>query len=393
MLRVALTGGIGSGKSTVAARLAQRGAWIVDSDRIAREVVEPGTEGLRAVVDEFGEEICTEDGGLDRSALGARVFDDADARGRLNAIVHPLVAARTAELLKAAPLDAIVVQDVPLLVEAGLAAGFPLVVVVHADADVRVSRLVEQRGMAGSDAIARIAAQATDEQRHAAADVWLDNGGSQDRTFAAVDRLWEQRLVPFEENLRHRHQAPRTATPVLVAPDDSWPWQAQRMITRVGTVAAGRALRIDHIGSTSVPGLDAKDVLDVQVVVADLEVAKRLAEDLSAVGLVRLAGRWWDNARDGTTRDKAMATNADPARAVNCHIRPADSPTWRETLLLRDWLRAHPDGVREYAELKHRLAAQPWDSIDAYATAKTPFVSSALDRAQQWAARTGWLVA
>lgn len=346
MLRVALTGGIGSGKSTVAARLAQRGAWIVDSDRIAREVVEPGAEGLRAVVDEFGEEIRTEDGELDRSALGAWVFDDADARRRLNAIVHPLVAARSAELIEAAPLDAVVVQDVPLLVEEGLAAGFPLVVVVHADAEVRVGRLVEQRGMAESDATARMAAQATDQQRRAAADVWLDNSGSRDDILAAVDRLWTQRLVPFEDNLRHRRRAPRTAAPILVAPDDSWPRQAQRVIARVGTVAAGRALRIDHVGSTAVPGLDAKDVLDVQVVVADLEVAKRLAEDLSAVGLVRLPGRWWDNARDGTTRDKAMATNADPARAVNCHIRPADSPAWRETLLLRDWLRSHPAGVR-----------------------------------------------
>ena len=393
MLRVGLTGGIGSGKSMVSARLAQCGAWIIDSDLIAREVVEPGTAGLRAVTDEFGEEILAEDGALDRSALGARVFNDADARARLNAIVHPLVAARSAELVGVAPPDAIVVQDVPLLVETGMAVGFPLVVVVHADVAVRLSRLVEQRGMSGSAATARIAAQATDEQRRAAADVWLDNNGSRDGTLATVDRLWAERLVPFENNLRHRRRAPRTATPVLVAPDDSWPRQAQRVITRVGRVAAGRALRIDHIGSTSVPGLDAKDVVDVQVVVADLTVAKRLAADLSAIGLVKLADRWWDNTRDGTTWDKEMATNADPARAVNCHIRPVDSPSWRETLLLRDWLRAHPAGVREYAELKHRLAAQQWDSIEDYATAKTPFVCSALDRAERWAARTGWLVA
>jgi dephospho-CoA kinase len=393
VLRVGLTGGIGSGKSMVSARLAQCGAWIIDSDRIAREVVEPGTAGLRAVADEFGEEILAEDGALDRSALGARVFNDTAARARLNAIVHPLVAARSAELVGVAPPDAIVVQDVPLLVETGMAVEFPLVVVVHADTAVRLRRLVEQRGMSGSAAAARIAAQATDEQRRAAADVWLDNSGSRDGTLATVDRLWAERLVPFENNLRHRRRAPRIATPVLVAPDENWPQQAQRVITRVGRVAAGQALRIDHIGSTSVPGLDAKDVVDVQVVVADLTVAKRLAADLSAIGLVRLAGRWWDNARDGTTRDKAMATNADPARAVNCHIRPVDSPSWRETLLLRDWLRVHPADVQEYAEFKHRLAAQRWDSIDAYATAKTPFVCSALDRAERWAARTGWLVA
>jgi dephospho-CoA kinase len=179
---------------------------------------------------------------------------------------------------------------------------------------------------------------------------------------------------------------------VLAPPDDSWPQQAQRVITRVEKGAAGRALRIDHIGSTAVPGLDAKDVLDMQVVVADLTVAKRLAADLSAVGLVTLAGRL-DHARDGTTRDKAYVTNADPARDVNCHIRPLDSPFWRETLLLRDWLRTHPAGVREYTELKHRLAAQQWDSIDAYATAKTPFLHSALDRAEQWALRSGWFLA
>jgi dephospho-CoA kinase len=393
MLRVGLTGGIGSGKSMVAARLAQCGAWIIDSDRIAREVVEPGTAGLRAVAEVFGEEILAEDGSLDRSALAARVFTDADARGRLNAIVHPLVAARSAKLVGVAPPDAIVVQDIPLLVEAGMAGGFALVVVVHADAAVRVRRLVEQRGLSGSAAAARIAAQATDEQRRAVADVWLDNSGCRNNTHAAVDQLWEQRLVPFENNLRHRHRAPRTATPVLVAPDDSWPQQAQRVLTRVGAVAAGRALRIDHIGSTSVPGLDAKDVVDAHVVVADLEVAQRLAEDLSAVGLIKLPGRWWDNARDSTTWDKAYVTNADPARDVNCHIRPADSPTWREALLLRDWLRAHPAGVREYAELKHRLVAQQWDTIDAYAAAKTPFICNALDRAQRWATRTGWLVA
>jgi dephospho-CoA kinase len=377
----------------VAARLAQCGAWIIDSDRIAREVVEPGTAGLRAVADEFGEEILAENGALDRSALAARVFDDAKARGRLNAIVHPLVAARTAELVAAAPPEAIVVQDIPLLVEAGMATRFPLVVVVHADAAVRLRRLVEQRGMSESAATARIAAQATDEQRHAAADVWLDNSGCRDDTLAAVDRLWVQRLAPFEANLRYHRPAARVATPVIMVPDGSWPEQARRAIARIAAVAGRHAHRIDHIGSTAVPNLDAKDVLDIQVVVADLTVAEQLADDLISTGLIRQSGRWRDNTRDGTTRDKAMAKNADPARDINCHIRPADSPTWREALLLRDWLRAHPTDVQDYAELKHRLAAQQWDNIDAYAMAKTPFVFSALDRAERWALRSGWLMA
>ncbi|MGH4023869.1 MAG: dephospho-CoA kinase [Pseudonocardiaceae bacterium] len=389
MLRVGLTGGIGSGKSTVAALLADRGARIIDSDLVAREVVEPGTEGLRAVVETFGESVLTESGALDRQAMAARVFQDPHARERLNAVVHPLVARRSAELLEATPPDAVVVHDIPLLVEAGLAASFPLVIVVHADPEVRVHRLVEQRGMSSSDARARIAAQVTDEQRRAAADVWLDNSGAPPGTAVAVERLWTERLVPFELHVRQHERAPRPATPVLVAPDRSWPQQARRMMARIEALAGGRALRVDHIGSTSVPGLDAKDVLDLQVVTADLDAAQHLADGLIEVGLVRLGGRWWDRARNGSAPEKAYAANADPGRAVNCHVRPQDSPAWRETLLLRDWLRAHPDGVREYAALKHRLAARQWDSIDAYAAAKSPFLHGALERAQRWAARSG----
>jgi dephospho-CoA kinase len=246
--------------------------------------------------------------------------------------------------------------------------------------------------MPESDARERIDAQATDEQRHAAADVWIDNSAGRDATAAAVDRLWTQRLVPFEANLRLHRRAPRSPAPVLVPPNDTWPEQGRRMVDRVAAVAVDRAVRIDHVGSTSVPGLDAKDVLDLQVVVADLAVAKQLADDLSAAGLVALDGHWWDNIRDGSTEDKAIAVNADPARAVNCHLRTVASSAWREALLLRDWLRAHPDGVREYAAVKHELAARQWASIDAYADAKTPFVHSALDRAERWATQTEWQV-
>jgi dephospho-CoA kinase len=300
-------------------------------------------------------------------------------------------------LVAVAPGDAVVVHDVPLLVETGMAARFPLVIVVHADAAVRLRRLVEQRGMAEGSAAARIAAQATDEQRHAVADVWLDNSGTRESTVAAVDRLWVHQLLPFEANLRHHRRARRPSVPIVAAPDPRWPQQAQRVIARLASVADRRARRIDHIGSTAVPGLDARDVLDIQVVVEDLTVAEQLADDLLAAGLIRLTGPCWDTARDGTTRDKAYATNADPARHINCHLRPADSPAWREAVLLRDWLRAHPAGAREYATLKHRLAAQAGDgvedyAVEVYAKAKAPFVSHALDLAEQWAARTGWQV-
>ena len=195
MLRIGLTGGIGSGKSTVARLLAERGAVVVDADRIAREVVEPGTPGLEAVVDAFGDGVLTADGALDRPALAAIVFSDPEPRARLDGIVHPLVRARSAELAAAAPPDAVLVNDVPLLVETGQAGSYDLVLVVEAEEETRVTRLV-QRGLAAEDARARIAAQATDEQRRAVADVVLDNSGSLEDLTAQVDRFWTERVTP-----------------------------------------------------------------------------------------------------------------------------------------------------------------------------------------------------
>ncbi len=195
MLRIGLTGGIGSGKSTVSALLAERGAVVVDADRIAREVVAPGTPGLARVVEEFGEGVLAADGSLDRQALAAIVFGDAGARARLDGIVHPLVRARSLELLAAVPEGAVVVNDVPLLVETGQAASYDLVLVVEADPATRVSRLV-QRGLTAEDARARMAAQASDEQRRAVADVVLDNSGSPEELARQVDRFWTERVAP-----------------------------------------------------------------------------------------------------------------------------------------------------------------------------------------------------
>ncbi|HEV7871125.1 MAG TPA: dephospho-CoA kinase [Modestobacter sp.] len=195
MLRIGLTGGIGSGKSTVATLLAERGARVVDADRIAREVVAPGTPGLAAVVAEFGEGVVAADGSLDRPALAAVVFADPAARSRLDAVVHPLVRARAAEAMAAAPADAVVVQDVPLLVETGQAGSYDLVLVVQTDEEVRVRRLVE-RGLSAADARARMASQATDEQRASVADVVLHNDGDRDALAAQVDRFWAERVAP-----------------------------------------------------------------------------------------------------------------------------------------------------------------------------------------------------
>ena len=195
MLRIGLTGGIGAGKSTVSRLLVERGAVLIDADRLAREVVEPGTPGLAAVVEAFGQQVLADDGSLDRAGLAAVVFADPEARRRLDDIVHPLVRRRAAELLAAAPEDAVVVQDVPLLVETGQAGSHDLVLVVEADLDTRVRRLVG-RGLSEDDARARIAAQATDEQRRAVADVVLDNSGTVEELEAQVDRFWAERVAP-----------------------------------------------------------------------------------------------------------------------------------------------------------------------------------------------------
>ncbi|CAM5264473.1 dephospho-CoA kinase [Streptomyces californicus] len=192
MLKVGLTGGIGAGKSEVSRLLVERGAVLIDSDRIAREVVEPGTPGLAAVVEEFGPDILTAERTLDRPALGALVFADDQRRAALNAIVHPLVGARAAELERAAPEDAVVVHDVPLLTENGLAPFYDLVVVVDASAETQLDRLVTLRGMTESDARARMSAQATREERRAVADLVVDNDGTHEALVEQVDAVWDE---------------------------------------------------------------------------------------------------------------------------------------------------------------------------------------------------------
>ncbi|MGW4667577.1 dephospho-CoA kinase [Streptosporangium sandarakinum] len=192
MLKVGLTGGIGSGKSEVSRRLASLGAVVIDADRIAREVVEPGTEGLARVVEAFGAGILRADGTLDRPKLGSTVFSDPERLAVLNGIVHPLVGARVAELQDRADADAIVVYDVPLLAENGLAPMYDVVVVVDAADDVRIARLVELRGMARQDAEARIAAQASREDRLKVADIVVPNEGSLEELTARAEEVWAE---------------------------------------------------------------------------------------------------------------------------------------------------------------------------------------------------------
>ncbi|MEX2973420.1 dephospho-CoA kinase [Streptomyces sp. C184] len=192
MVKVGLTGGIGAGKSEVSRLLASYGAVIVDADKIAREVVEPGTPGLAAVVEEFGDGVLAPDGTLDRPKLGGIVFADPEKLKVLNAIVHPLVGARSAELEAAAGPDAVVVHDVPLLTENGLAPLYDLVVVVDAAPQTQLDRLVRLRGMAEDEAKSRMAAQATREQRLAVADLVIDNNGPLEALEPQVRAVWER---------------------------------------------------------------------------------------------------------------------------------------------------------------------------------------------------------
>lgn len=200
MRHLALTGGIGSGKSTVAQFFADRGATIIDADAISRSLMEPGQQVLADVVATFGDHVLDESGRLNRQALADIVFNDDDARHRLNALVHPAVREESKLQLKAAmeadPDNAVIIQDIPLLVETGQAEKFDGVIVVYTEMDTRLQRLVKARGMATDDARARIAAQATDEQRSAVADWMIDNSGSLENTEAQVAAVWEELRNP-----------------------------------------------------------------------------------------------------------------------------------------------------------------------------------------------------
>ena len=193
MYLIALTGGIAAGKSVIGARLAELGAVHIDADELAREVVEPGEPALARITEEFGPTVIGVDGALDRSALAAIVFSDPAKRALLNAITHPAVRARAKKLMAEAEAQnpsAVVVYDVPLLIETGPVEGYDLVVVAMASETVRLRRLTEMRGMSLDEARGRIAAQATDEQRRAVADVVIATGGTMEETLAQIDELW-----------------------------------------------------------------------------------------------------------------------------------------------------------------------------------------------------------
>jgi dephospho-CoA kinase len=368
----------------VSATFNECGGIIVDGDVIAREVVEPGTEGLAQLVEAFGEDILLPDGALNRPALAAKAFVDDEQRAKLNGIVHPLVGKRRLEIIESVPENAVVVEDIPLLVETGMAPMFPLVVVVTADEETRVTRVV-QRGMDEADARARIKAQAPEEERRAIADVLLDNSGSQDELVEKARDVWYHRVLPLAQNIRTRHVDDHKLQ--LVTFDPTWPDQALRIIKRIQTACSAKVLRIDHIGSTAVPGMDAKDVIDIQAAVASLDVADEIADALADIGYPRIEHITSDvpHTDDPALWQKRIHGAADPGRPARIHIRVDGWPNQQFALLFRDWLKANPTVREEYMAVKRQALGAPH-----YSDAKEPWFGDAYRRAWEWAEANGW---
>lgn len=310
-MRIGLTGGIGSGKSTVSALLAQHGAVVIDADKIAREVVEPGTVGLQRIRGEFGDAVITDDGSLNRPALGAIVFADADRRRALEAITHPLIAAQTEALFAAAGDDAIVVHDMPLLVEIGQTDRYHLMVIVDVPEHLRLERLVSARGMDRMDAQARIRAQATDEQRREAADVLLDNSGTPVDLETTVTALWGERIRPYADNLAADRGVRELAAETVETDEAQRAAQGRRLRRRLSAQLGAAGFddaRVDEVGSGA-----ASNVIELPVAVPDLTVAEwdSFRGALRAAGMVDLAP---------AAEQRYEAFGADPALLVHVHI-------------------------------------------------------------------------
>lgn len=303
MLWVGLTGGTGSGKSTVAGLLAGLGARVIDADALARQVVDPGTPALARIADEFGPDVIRPDGSLDRAGLAAIVFQDRAALARLEAITHPAIEAETARLRAGAPAAAVVIHDMPLIVEKGMAPGYHLVIVVDADVELRVARLAG-RGMPADDARNRIASQAGEQQRRAVADVRLDNSGPPDDLTQQVGQLWD-RLVTFEANLRAGRAADR---PVAATDPNAATRVAARLNRAVARFGCRPILTTTQAADGALEFALELGVPDVRPGLGRRPTPAQVHEALGGCGLVPVTG--------GTGRGGLEYVSADPGQHV-----------------------------------------------------------------------------
>ena len=301
MLRIGLTGGIGAGKSTVAGLLAAHGAEIIDADVIAREVVAPGEPLVDTLAEAFGRDIVSADGGLDRARLAAVAFADPESTARLGALMHPVIRDRTAQRFAASTAE-VVVHDVPLLVENHMETGYHLTLLVDVPADVRLDRLVASRGMDRDDAQARIARQASDEERRAACDVLIDNSGTPTAAEAVVDRLWTERLAPFAANLAAGRPAAREAGVVAERREGD----AERLAAKLrhGT-GEEFPIAVTGDGSSGAP-------ITLALTVPDAGSAEALSPRLTTLGFPPAA-----------SDDELLRASADPGLPADLEVRPA----------------------------------------------------------------------
>ena len=375
MLKIGLTGGIGAGKSTVSDIFAKHGASIIDADKIAREVVAPGEPLLQELAATFGQVVIASDGGLDRAQLAVMAFADEEGTAALNALMHPAIRDRTAEHFARHSDAEVVVHDVPLLVENAMTPAYHLNLLVDVPAEVRLERLMSARGMDRGDAEARIARQATDEERLAVCDIVIDNAGPVETTRARVSELVEERILPFAANLQRERWAERGRAELVDPDTQKWSAQAQQIIAKLHH-GIGEQYRIEHIGSTAVPGLVAKDVIDLQLLVPDLATARALSTRLTELGYPGQDS--FDNSGAGDSEPKRIHANTDPGRAVNLHVRTEASVGAVFARELLELLRDDAAERERYAQLKRSLAQEHAGDAQAedYAEAKEPYFLS-----------------
>lgn len=383
MLRIGLTGGIGAGKSTIAEQFRERGVPVIDADEIAREIVEPGEPALASLVSEFGEQILHPDGTLNRGGLAVVAFSDPQSTARLNAIMHPAIAERTRAHYDRHADASIVVHDVPLLVENSMTRLYHLAVLVDTPADVRLTRLVDSRGMDPADAQKRIGAQASDAERLAACDVVIDNSGTPEAARAAFTTMFEKRIQPFADNLAAGRTAERSGVE-LVPAGERHGQTARRLSSRISHALTEAGLpdaEVEHIGSTSVPGLLAKDIIDLQVLTrsdADWDAA---AQALTAAGYPQHHMEAFDDWDDAGHVPKRFHRNADPGQPVNVHVRTRGSLSARFAAHFAQRLRTDAALRADYEGTKKRLAEQHLDdrSTSRCAETKEPFFTPLRD--------------
>lgn len=377
MIKIGLSGGIGSGKSTVVKMLSSCGAYIIDSDKLAREVVEPGTPGLHSIVEHFGEKVLAESGELNRNALSAIVFQSDEARKVLNSITHPRIAQRTQQLIEEAPRDSIIVHDTPLLVELNLGVFYDAVIIVWASMETRLHRLQKYRDMPQEEALSRIHAQTSDEIRSQTADVVIDNNSTVEAARAQVYDLFYHYLVPWRDHLIEgeplsmpislvSHQGKNPIAPKIIA----------RLWTLLHSVTDSGIVSIEHIGATSMNLSLGQDIIDIHITVTHWNKKDIILSTLKDGGYVMVKYR-----HDEEKLAEYILSSTNPLRKSCIYIHHVDNPCREMYLHSNEFLRLHPQYHQQYIQSKVEGLLS-----EKYSHNKKLFFESLYPQIQQWRA-------